>query len=212
MKTVGELLRQERVKQHKTLEQIAEKTKIRPGILDHLEKGEYHFLPSRTYVQGFVKAYAHALKMDSEKALAFFRREYDMKEHDQPAPPQPLRRTGPIITPGKLVTIAGTLLLLLFFGVLFWQYRQFAGRPVLIIDYPPDQTVTQRPFINVSGKTDPEAEILVNDQNVPVTAEGSFQVTINLQEGTNRITVVAKNSIGKETVLEREVQVVLEQQ
>ncbi len=208
MKTVGELLRQERLKQHKSLEQIAEKTKIRPGILDYLEKGEYQFLPSRMYVQGFVKAYAQALKLDVDKALAFFRREYDMQDQEERTPPQPIKRTGLIITPGKLLTVVGTFLLLAFFGVLFWQYQQFAGRPVLVIDYPPDQAVVQSQFVNVIGKTDPEATVLVNGQLVMVTAEGTFQVTLTLQEGHNRITVVARSNIGKETILERAVQVV----
>lgn len=208
MKTVGELLRQERLKQHKSLEQIAEKTKIRPGILDQLEKGEYQFLPSRTYVQGFVKAYAQALKLDVDKALAFFRREYDMQDQEERTPPQPIKRAGPIITPGKLLSVLGTFLLLGFLGVLFWQYQQFAGRPVLIIDAPSDQMVVQQQFVTVTGKTDPDATVLVNGQSVAVTNDGTFQVTLTLREGHNRITVVARNNIGRETILEREVQVV----
>ncbi|MCA9389850.1 helix-turn-helix domain-containing protein [candidate division WWE3 bacterium] len=210
MKTVGELLREERQKQRKTLEQIAEITKIRPSMLEHLENGEYDQLPSKTYVQGFVRAYAQALKLDLNKALAFFRREYDLKASQERLPPQPINKAGFIITPTKVASVVGIAILLLFFGFLFWQFRQFAGKPVLIVDYPPDQISIQKNFVNVSGKTDPDVSIVINGEQVPVNQDGTFQITVELSEGINTVTVTAHNSIGKETIIEREVRVNLD--
>lgn len=205
MKTVGELLRSEREKQKKTLDQIAEKTKIRPSMLEHLERGEYQYLPSRTYVQGFVRAYAQALKLDADKALAFFRREYDTQNLDDRPLPKPLDRTRFVITPAKIFTVLGILVLLLFFGLLFWQFRQFAGKPVLIVDYPPNQITVNRPFVNVSGRTDPDVVVTVNGEQIPVSQDGAFQITIDLVEGLNTLTITGVNRAGKETTVVRDV-------
>lgn len=207
MKTVGELLRDERLKQKKTLEEVSEITKIRPAILSYVEKSEYDKLPSKTYVRGFVRSYAQALRMDTEKALAFFRREYEETSQDA-LPPQPIEKPEVVITPTKIMVVLGSLILVAFFIFLFFQYRQFAGRPVLLVDYPPDSLILEKALVNVSGKTDPENAIVINGEDVPVSSDGSFGVTVTLIQGINRLTVIARNSIGKETIIERQVQVV----
>lgn len=212
MKTVGEFLREERLKQNKDLEYIAQKTKIRPTILKHIENGSYDKLPSRTYVHGFVRAYAIALGIDVEKALAFFRREYDVAAAEDRPAPEPLEKPGFIITPAKVLTAVGSLVLVAFFVFLFIQYRQFAGRPVLLLEYPPEQLTIDQEFVNVSGRTDPENEILINGETVTVSADGTFQITVTLHSGINSISIVARNNIGRETLIEREVQVVARDQ
>lgn len=212
MKTVGEFLREERLKQNKDLEYIAQKTKIRPTILKHIENGNYDKLPSRTYVHGFVRAYAIALGIDVEKALAFFRREYDVVSSDDRTAPEPLEKPGLIITPTKVLTVAGSLILVAFFVFLFMQYRQFAGRPVLLLEYPPEQLTIDQEFVNVSGRTDPENEILINGEAVAVSSDGTFQISVTLHSGLNTISIVARNNIGRETIIEREVQVVARNQ
>lgn len=212
MKTVGEFLREERLKQNKDLEYIAQKTKIRPTILKHIENGNYDKLPSRTYVHGFVRAYAIALGIDVEKALAFFRREYDVVSSDDRTAPEPLEKPGFIITPTKVLTVAGSLILVAFFVFLFMQYRQFAGRPVLLLEYPPEQLTIDQEFVNVSGRTDPENEILINGEAVAVSSDGTFQISVTLHSGLNTISIVARNNIGRETIIEREVQVVARNQ
>lgn len=211
MSSLGKWLREERLKQKKTLEEISEKTKIRPSILTFIEEGRFDQLPSRTYVQGFVKAYAQALKLDLNKAAAFFRREYDVRaDQEEKTPPQPLDKPRFIITPSMLLTLGGTLLLIFFFVFLFWQYRQFAGRPVLLVDQPADQTVTSTSFIQVGGRTDPDVQIFVNGEEISVSKDGSFQIGVTLQQGPNRIIITARNQIGKETTIEREVRVIAE--
>lgn len=212
MKTVGEFLREERLKQNKDLEYIAQKTKIRPTILKHIENGSYDKLPSRTYVHGFVRAYAIALGIDVEKALAFFRREYDVASSDDRQTPEPLEKPRVIITPMRVLTTAGSLILIAFFVFLFLQYRQFAGRPVLLLEYPPEQLTIDQEFVNVSGRTDPENQILINGEAVTVSSDGTFQITITLHSGLNTISIVARNNIGRETAIEREVQVVSQNQ
>lgn len=67
--TVGERLRDERMAQNKTLEDIAGKTRVPMRHLEAIEAANYDALPGRTYAVGFVKAYARAVNL-SETELA----------------------------------------------------------------------------------------------------------------------------------------------
>ena len=67
--TVGERLRDERVAQNKTLDDIAGKTRVPMRHLEAIEAANYDALPGRTYAVGFVKAYARAVDL-SETELA----------------------------------------------------------------------------------------------------------------------------------------------
>lgn len=48
----------------------------------------------------------------------------------------------------------------------------------------------------VRGKTAPNADVAVNDQDVKADASGNFQATVNLDEGDNEIFVTASDTTG----------------
>lgn len=59
--------------------------------------------------------------------------------------------------------------------------------------------------VNVSGITDPNNLISVNDQTAIVNADGSFSLGININEGDNTISILATSPIGNITKVERKV-------
>src|SRR3990167_7158903 len=81
MRTVGQILQEEREKQFYTLDEIEKATKIRKSLLEALEAGQYTKLPPPTFVQGFIKNYGKFLKLDPDKLLAIFRREFSERVH-----------------------------------------------------------------------------------------------------------------------------------
>ena len=81
MRTVGQILREERERKFYTLEEIEKATKIRKELLEALEAGQYSKLPPPTFVQGFIKNYGKFLKLDIDKLLAIFRREFSEGAH-----------------------------------------------------------------------------------------------------------------------------------
>ena len=81
MRTVGQVLKEEREKKFFSLEEIEKATKIRKELLEFLEAGLYSKLPPPTFVQGFIKNYGKFLKLDQEKLLAIFRREFSEGQH-----------------------------------------------------------------------------------------------------------------------------------
>lgn len=71
-----------------------------------------------------------------------------------------------------------------------------ANQIFLTINQPANGTVVSTAQLLVSGKTVPNAEVSINDQDTTSDANGSFSVPITLDEGENSIVVVGSDSNG----------------
>ena len=70
MSTVAEHLHQAREAKHRTVEQVAEITKIRGDHLRALEEGNFNVFSAPVYIRGFVRTYSTLLKMDVPRVMA----------------------------------------------------------------------------------------------------------------------------------------------
>ena len=86
---------------------------------------------------------------------------------------------------------------------MFFQYRSFADAPILIVDFPAGDIVTEQSQITIIGKTDPEVSVTVNGEEVAVLLNGDFSLMFELSEGINRIRIVAINRLGGKRIVER---------
>lgn len=75
-----------------------------------------------------------------------------------------------------------------------------AKTPNLTISYPASGLQTKTQSINVTGTTDAEASVSVNDAVATVASDGSFSVSVTLSEGANTIVVQASNAAGLKAV------------
>lgn len=207
MKTAGEILMEERIKRGLSLEEVSGKTKAKVSFLQAIEEGDYEKLPTSAYAKGFVRSYARFLGLDEKKILAFFRREYAQVKSRTGVPPQPIEAQSLALTPGKVFAFFFSTAIIIFLAVLFWQYKSFAGAPLLLVSSPQDKITLERPFVAVIGRTDERTQVFINGEEAKVTNEGIFEETINLNEGLNTIRIVARNKVGKESVVERVVEV-----
>ncbi|MBI4055278.1 MAG: LysM peptidoglycan-binding domain-containing protein [Elusimicrobia bacterium] len=71
--------------------------------------------------------------------------------------------------------------------------------PLLQILQPGPGTRIEGEFLRIEGRTDPGAYVLVNDRSVEVASDGSFQATVFLRLGENRIEVRAQDRVGNAT-------------
>ena len=205
MKTVGEILRTERNKRNRSLDDIAEETKIKKSFLEAIEEDRFTDLPDPIYTRGFVHNYANTLGLEDKEIMPFYRRQVKTDSASPPkkSPPQPIDKPRFKITPGVVLTTAISIAIVVFLATLFWQYQSFAGAPVLIVHQPQEGLIQEKAFVEVSGRTDAGVQILINGQPAQVDSDGSFRLNINLREGINRIRIVAENQLGKQTVVER---------
>lgn len=208
MVRVGQKLYETRIRKSLTLEEIADSTKIRPQFLAAIEKGEYEKLPSPAYAKGFVCNYASFLGLSQKEILALFRREFDEKKAFKVLPDGMTRNNGFSLTRIRIqqsffiIALAGIALL----SYLGFQYRSMFLPPMLVVNSP-KQNAQTKDDITVSGKTDPNATVLINNEPVLPNTNGEFTKNLTLFPGKTAIVLKAKNRFGKETILERNIDV-----
>lgn len=208
MRTVGQVLKEAREKKFYTLDEIEKITKIRKELLQALEAGQYQKLPPSTFVQGFIKNYGKFLNLDTEKLLAVFRREFSENKN----PPRILESLqNPInnkrfrLTPARVLISVVFSLVVIFFIYLWFQYRFLVGAPYLRVTQPVDQLSTNTAETIVSGRTDPEVKLSINDQEIQVDQNGEFSQQIKLSKDVNNIVIIATARSGKSTKVQRSV-------
>lgn len=208
MRTVGQILKEEREKRFLTLEEVEKVTKIRKELLQALEEGQYQKLPPQTFVQGFIKNYGKFLGLNTEKLLSYFRREFSEGKN----PPRildslknPIEDKKLKITPKGVLISMIFVLALTFFGYLWFQYNFLVGAPSLEITKPPDQLTSTFSEVVVSGKTDPEVKVSINEQEITTDLNGKFSQVIKLSENINNIVITATSKSGKQTSMQRTV-------
>lgn len=208
MRTVGQILKEEREKKFYTLEEIEKATKIRKELLEALEKDQYSKLPPPTFVQGFIKNYGRFLGLEITKLLAIYRREFSERKN----PPRiletfsnPLDRKKFSFTPAKFVGLLVLSMIVVFFIYLWFEYRFLTDSPFLEVIQPVNQQSVAMTSVLVSGRTDPEAKVSINNQEIQASLDGKFTQEINLTEGSNVISITAISKSGKVSKVERTV-------
>lgn len=205
----GEKLREERLKKHLTLEEVSRATKIKVSFLLAIEKGEYKKLPPAIYAQGFVRNYAGFLGMQEQEILAIFRREYDEEKIVKVLPEGLLRKED---FPLKRFRLQQTTKLIIFVFIILvsyilFQYRYAIIDPPLTIDSPTKDAVVSSQTIAVRGRTDPNASVFVNGDPASLDNNGNFKKVISVFTGKTTITIKVINYFGRETVVERSIEV-----
>lgn len=208
MKTIGQLLKDARAKKRYSVARLERMTKIRKDYIRAIEGESWDELPDRPVVAGFVNSITQNLDIDQNKAAALFRRDY---------PPKQLRvnpkkdQVNKFVWSPRLTFLLGIFVVILaILGYLAFQYLTFIRPPGLEVSTPFENQVVKESSIRVSGNTDPEASIVVNNQPVIVEEDGNFVTEIEIFEGTSEIVIMAKSRSGKETVIRRKIEPKLE--
>jgi len=206
---VGERLSGERQKRGLTLKEISDATKIREEFLAFIEKSDYKKLPSATYAKGFVGSYAKFLNIPEKEILALFRREFN-EDKELKILPEEFTGKKDIHIHGSKIKQAAVLVILVIlalFGYIAFQYRFAVISPPLKIVAPIEEAVISASTVTISGKTDPNSTIYIDDQSVSVEQDGSFKKEITVFPGKTIIKVLAVNRFGRQTTLERHIEV-----
>lgn len=216
MKTVGSILKSARERKGLTYKEIFQTIKIHPRFLQALEEGNWDVFSGGVHAKGFLKNYAEYLEVNLDEISAFFRREYSEKETGKTGRRgirgpeiknilRPLSAPRLTLTPGLVLAAATTVFVTLFFGYVIYQYHSFAGAPILIVDQPRTDLTVSDPLLNVVGRTDPDADIFLNGQQITLSGKGTFKTHITLAEGVNVLNFIAENKLGKTNKVTRTV-------
>jgi transcriptional regulator with XRE-family HTH domain len=124
MPSIGDTLREARMRQRLDIADVEAKTKIRAKYLRALENEEFAMLPGPTFVKTFLRSYAEVLGLDPHLLVEEYRARYEPREEAEalkPIGPPGLRRDrrrrtpppGPWLLAGLVVVaVLGTLLVI----------------------------------------------------------------------------------------------------
>ncbi len=207
MVRLGQLLYRQRLRKNLSLADVSRRIKIKEQFLAAIERGEYNKLPSPAYAKGFVTNYASFLGLPRTEVVALFRREFDEKRAIKVLPDSMTREKkvlSGIRIQDSLLIIGG--LIVLFIGFLLFQYRAAFIAPPLSITSPKDGAVFAQ-NVTVSGKTDSDATVIVNNEVIALDNNGDFTKQLAFFPGKAEIVIKARNRFGKETMVTREITV-----
>jgi cytoskeleton protein RodZ len=110
MPSIGETLREARMRQRLDIADVEDRTKIRAKYLRALENEEFGMLPGPTFVKTFLRTYAEMLGLDPHVLVEEYRAGFEREDGvEQPLGPPAVagrdRRHGPRIGPGSLVLL-----------------------------------------------------------------------------------------------------------
>lgn len=194
MKTVGETLKEARLKQSLSLEEIEKLTKIRVRFLQAIEENDFAKIPQATTSRGFIRNYAQVLGFSPEGVLAIFRRDFVENEKGQIIPKgiiTPLGKFKFSWSP-KLTLMGGVLITLIFFlGFLLRQYLNYVSSPKITIIFPSEGAIFFKNEVEFLGKTDKDASFYINGEIVNLSPAGEFRKKVDLVEGENEVVLEA---------------------
>lgn len=206
--TLGGTLRSLRKRQGISLEIIAGRTNIQKKYLQAFEEDAHHALPDPIYAQHLLKQFAEVIHADVDYVLSRYAEECGscpvvhetLKAPRQRVGRQMLRQWRPIA--GRIVIGLIAAALLFFIGS---HVFNLISPPNLIVEYPAEDLQTAVPTIDISGQTEQEVRITINDKPVLTDPTGRFIHTTSLTRGLNIITVRAQRKYGRPHIVKRTV-------
>jgi transcriptional regulator with XRE-family HTH domain len=125
MPSIGETLREARMRQRLDIADVEQRTKIRAKYLRALENEEFGMLPGPTFVKTFLRTYAEQLGLDPHVLVEEYRASYEREDELelQPLGPPSVsardRHRGPRLGPGALamLVLVGVVAVLVAIGL-----------------------------------------------------------------------------------------------
>jgi cytoskeletal protein RodZ len=205
MADLGNILQEERKKSGLSLEKTAKILRVKREYLEELENGNFKKLPPNVYVKGFLRNYARLLGLKEKQIIRLFAKEALRKERTEGTLEEKRKSNlkmgcfNWVITPELFFKGAFLVFFIFIVGYFVKISGSFSQAPKLEVWEPTDNSTVAGKEILVKGKTEKNATLKINNQEVEVKDMGEFQATIVLMEGINQIELKATNKFGKES-------------
>ncbi|MFA7201960.1 MAG: helix-turn-helix domain-containing protein [Candidatus Paceibacterota bacterium] len=204
LKTLKETLKDEMRAQGISVLKLSELTDIAPHHITALMESDFEHLPASPYVHGYILKIAEILELDADVLWRRYSRENDMKKSGE-KDTLPKNRFALRSIKKSSLFISALVVLVLVIGLPV--IADFFGKPSLEVISPAGDTeiVTEKSY-TVSGTIqNPKDRVFINQTEVPVTDDGTFQIQKDLDEGANTFTISTKRFLGGETTITRNV-------
>lgn len=202
-KNLGDILKKTREKKNISIEDAEEETKVRAKYLIAFENGNYETLPGNVYAQGFLTKYVDFLGLNKKEMIGLFKVEKgESKSVGNFRPRRQIRELKFSITPKVLMICSVTIAVCAILAYIIYNVYAFTEPPNLDISSPNAEQIITTDQVNIIGKTDIGATLLINNQSILIDDNGNFSASVKLNQGLNSFEIVATNRLQKQTTKE----------
>ncbi len=201
MLSVGEILKNERIKQGIELPQIEKQIKTRTKFLEAIEQNNWDYFSSKIYIMGIIKNYSTFLGLDSKKILAFFRRDYERKEDVKFK-----RRIASkyLTSETKKMAILGlSFVCLLFISYFAYQLKLYFSPPKITIISPKSEEKIKADRIKIVGQTEKDVQVNIFNERIYPDQKGIFEYNFPLKKGKNELQIEVTGANGRKAYLKK---------
>jgi len=191
------LLKNTRLDKEWNLSDISKKIKVPIKYLEAIENETIVDFPQEPYCSLIIKDYGDFLGLNGTEILSLFRRDFDQRRKIKST-----KNSFFSFTPQFTFTISIIIIVIIFSFYLISEYFKFHQPPKLKVNWPLESTISTS-TIELSGNTDSEATVRINEDLILVDDNGDFQKKINLATGDNKITIESTSPNGKTTIEEK---------
>ncbi len=196
MLRTSSLLKNTRLDKEYELSDISKKLKISIKYLAAIEDEDIKNFPQEPYCSLIIKDYADYLGLNGQEMLSFFRRDFEQKKRNKS-----VKKEAFSFTPQFTFKVLVGIVIVFFVFYITNEYIKFNRPPKLKINWP--ETITGQNF-DLTGVTDPDSTIRINEDLIIVDTEGNFQKKIQAgSSGEIKITVESKSPSGQTAVEEK---------
>ena len=201
MRTAGNVLKEAREKQQRTVSQVARQTRIKEKFLEALEDSDWESLPNFTVAHGFARNYALAVGENPSLVTALLRRDFPKDQPKNQVLNISFQKTS-LWTPKTTIIAVVLLTVTILGGYLIREYLHFSAPPPLQIE----RVKNQEQSVLVAGQTIPTATVEINGQSVVVDKDGKFSLELAKKDLINSLVEIeASSRTGKKTFVKKPV-------
>jgi transcriptional regulator with XRE-family HTH domain len=205
---IAEMLKSAREEKKLSLKNVGVKLSINYRYLEALEQGKFNKLPKGVYGKNFLKEYSNFLGLNTEEVLKIFDKIQPVNSTFKDSgffSKQVIKRRDLLIIPKITKGILIVLLAVACLVYLGYSIKEIVIAPALEIIAPEENLITRDITVEVKGKTQPEAELKINNTLVMIDKSGNFSQAVNLKTGMNNIVIEAKKKYGRAKIIERQI-------
>jgi hypothetical protein len=202
MLSVGSIFSKERRRRELTLKDVERHTRIREKFLESIERNDWSEFSSKIYITGIIKNYAKFLDLDPDKMIAYFRRDYERLEEGASFKRRVESKYFKSET-RRVIMIGIVLIILGFAGYFGFQLKNYLEPPGIAIVSPTTTVILGSDRVRITGKTEPDATVVIFEDRVYQNEEGIFQYDFPLKEGSNNLVIEVTGANGRTSRLEK---------
>ena len=196
MQSTSEILKKRRTELGLSIEEVSSKLKIQKKYIYALEEGDSSVYDSMVIARGFLIKYCRLLGIDSDKTVAFWRRDFNIKSEKKPREKNFFDKF--YFTPRVFMFLI--FFLFTFFIILFSSYQYYIVKkpPSLKIYEPKDGLNTDLSYVVIKGKASNNADVFLNNKKLKLSDSGDFSEKVYLVGGFNKFFIKAVSPYGTE--------------